>query len=121
MTQPELDECRALLQSKRTELIEGSPAHRPLSTAAGTPEIDPRAMMLRNVRSALVRIDEGSFGECLICHRYIPYELLAVTPWATWCLVCRKAADARSCGSGSGMEETLVNAGDRGGHRQGDA
>lgn len=45
---------------------------------------------LDEVRDALARLDDGSFGKCEACGREIEPERLAAIPWTRFC-----AADAR--------------------------
>jgi DnaK suppressor protein len=40
------------------------------------------------IESALVRLDEGSYGVCTTCHRAIPMERLDVRPYSTQCVAC---------------------------------
>ena len=48
---------------------------------------------LRNVRAAIRRIQEGSFGTCQECDDDIHPKRLAAVPWATFCIRCQEAAD----------------------------
>ena len=43
------------------------------------------------VRAALARIDDGSYGRCQSCGRDIPFERLEVVPTATQCLACKQS------------------------------
>lgn len=45
------------------------------------------------VRSALGRIDRGTFGRCLSCGVHIPIERLRVQPHAAYCHVCQTRAE----------------------------
>jgi DnaK suppressor protein len=44
--------------------------------------------LLRLVRSALQRLDEGTFGTCLTCGDAISPSRLAALPWALRCVGC---------------------------------
>jgi DnaK suppressor protein len=48
---------------------------------------------LKNVQSALRRIDEGEFGVCLRCEEAIPERRLKALPWAAYCVACQEAVD----------------------------
>ena len=48
---------------------------------------------LREVRTALRRIQLGTFGTCLDCQEEISLKRLAAVPWTALCLLCREAAD----------------------------
>jgi DnaK suppressor protein len=39
-----------------------------------------------DVRRALVKLDEGSYGRCDVCGRTIPAGRLEALPWATLCV-----------------------------------
>ena len=52
--------------------------------------------LLVNVRSALDRISDGSYGVCLGCSDAISTKRLAVLPWAAYCLPCQEKFDAQS-------------------------
>jgi DnaK suppressor protein len=64
---------------------------------------------LRQVKAALRRIHEGSFGTCIDCDRAINPNRLAAVPWAASCIGCQEAADREGCERGD-ESETLVNA-----------
>jgi DnaK suppressor protein len=40
------------------------------------------------IESALVRLEEGSYGMCTTCHRAIPVARLDVRPYSTQCVTC---------------------------------
>jgi RNA polymerase-binding transcription factor DksA len=41
-----------------------------------------------NVSNALIRLDQGTYGRCMVCGGRIHAEVLSGTPWATRCLEC---------------------------------
>ncbi len=45
---------------------------------------------LTQVRSALDRIEEGSFGDCLICGNSIGEKRLEAVPWTPNCISCQE-------------------------------
>ncbi len=45
---------------------------------------------LAQVRSALDRIDEHSFGECIQCGEMIGEKRLEAVPWTPNCIVCQE-------------------------------
>ena len=55
--------------------------------------VDRETVLLREVRAALRRIHEGSFGTCLECETPISPKRLAAVPWARLCIGCQEAAD----------------------------
>jgi RNA polymerase-binding transcription factor len=53
------------------------------------------AAMLDDVRRALVKLAEGSYGTCDACGRAIPRERLDAIPWAVLCIACAGARGGR--------------------------
>lgn len=45
------------------------------------------------VDAALARLDAGTFGACLRCHRPISGARLEALPWAAHCIDCQSAID----------------------------
>jgi len=72
--------------------------------------VDRESALLRQVRAALRRIHDGSFGSCIECESAISPKRLAALPWASRCIRCQDASDqGRQWGTES-LGETLVNA-----------
>ncbi len=126
MTKTELNRFREILEAKLAELarvlrnrdaiaIEKSPdaldevqhaAERELAIR----NLDRESNLLRNVRAALRRIEDGTFGVCGHCEDEISPKRLAAVPWTPYCIQCQEMADRnREEGSGT-LEELLVNA-----------
>jgi DnaK suppressor protein len=109
MTPTELNNFKKILENRRTELerlvrnrdgivIEKSAdaldevqhaAERELAIR----NLDRDSNLLRNVRSALSRIEDGSFGICVHCEEEISPRRLAAVPWAAFCIQCQEQAD----------------------------
>ena len=51
--------------------------------------------VLDEVRSALTRLEDGSYGMCLGCMTQIPMERLKLRPWAAFCVRCAAPAAGR--------------------------
>jgi DnaK suppressor protein len=49
--------------------------------------------MLRQVRRALARIADGSYGVCLQCEEDISPKRMAAVPWASFCIKCQEQID----------------------------
>jgi len=45
---------------------------------------------LSQIRHALERIDEGSYGDCLQCGNTIGAKRLEAVPWAPYCIDCQE-------------------------------
>ena len=50
--------------------------------------------LLRDVVSALQKIDEGSFGTCERCSEVISDKRLEALPFARYCIACQRAVEA---------------------------
>jgi DnaK suppressor protein len=53
----------------------------------------------RQVRAALQRIGDGTYGICQECDEPISLTRLAALPWAALCIRCQEAMDCR-CAAG---------------------
>jgi DnaK suppressor protein len=58
--------------------------------------LDRETALLRRIRSALRRLEEGSYGICARCEEPIPQKRLDAIPWAEYCVKCQEAVDAES-------------------------
>ena len=54
-------------------------------------EIDRDLQELRLVDAALLRVSEGSYGQCETCGSPIEFERLRATPFATRCFDCQSS------------------------------
>lgn len=45
---------------------------------------------LQLIESALVRIKEGTFGECVHCHEELQLKRLEAVPWTRHCIICQE-------------------------------
>ena len=55
--------------------------------------LDRTAKLLREVRAALSRMADGSFGVCLDCEKDISLKRLAALPWTGSCIACQEVAE----------------------------
>ena len=58
--------------------------------------LEREAKLLRNVRMALNRIADESYGTCLECEDEISPKRLQALPWAALCITCQEHADRNS-------------------------
>jgi DnaK suppressor protein len=73
--------------------------------------VDRESSLLRQVKAALRRIHDGSFGTCTGCESAISPKRLAAVPWAPRCIQCQDLADRDGRpGTGSLSAAALVNA-----------
>ena len=55
--------------------------------------LDRESALVRRLRSAIERLDDGSYGVCLQCDEDISQKRLAAIPWAELCIQCQEVAD----------------------------
>lgn len=126
MTKTEMNKFKKILETKQDELeqivrnrdaitIEKSAdaldevqhaAERELAIR----NLDRESNLLRNVRSALRRIEDGSFGICLHCEEEISPKRIAAVPWAPYCIQCQEQADKNQEQGDESFDDMLVNA-----------
>jgi DnaK suppressor protein len=56
-------------------------------------ELDRTSRLLRDVKAALVRIGEGTYGVCLRCDQPISPVRLKAVPWTPFCIRCQQEVD----------------------------
>jgi DnaK suppressor protein len=64
-----------------------------LEREMATRKLDRDAMIIRDVRAALSRLEHGTYGICLDCEEPISAKRLAAVPWAGLCIHCQEKAD----------------------------
>ena len=72
--------------------------------------VDRESTLLRDVKAALRRIHDGSFGTCIECESAISPRRLAAVPWASRCIQCQEVADRDRQERTESVSEALVNA-----------
>jgi len=109
MTKTEIKKFRKILVAKQDELVKvlrnrdaiaiekSADALDEVQHAAerelAIRNLDRESNLLRLVKLALRRADEGSFGTCLHCEEDINPRRLAAVPWAPYCIACQEMAD----------------------------
>lgn len=109
MVRTELNRYKQILQTRQAELaqvlhqrdaitIETSAdaldeGQQAAERALAIANLDRQSDLLRNVRAALDRIENGTFGVCIHCEQEISPKRLAALPWAPYCIACQKASD----------------------------
>jgi RNA polymerase-binding transcription factor len=51
------------------------------------------AALVRQLRSAMERLEDDSYGICLQCEEPISLKRLTAVPWAAFCIDCQETAD----------------------------
>ena len=126
MTKNELNKYKSVLETKQAELvhvlrnrdgiaIEKCPDSLDEVQYATERELairslDRDSVLLRNVRAALDRIEEGSFGVCLHCDEDISPKRLAAVPSTALCIVCQEIADRSQYEGVEMLDELLITA-----------
>src|SRR5216110_799469 len=109
MTKNELNKYKTLLEAKQAELAGGLRNREGIAiekTADAIDEVqlagerelairnlDRESILLRNVKGALARIADGSYGTCIHCEDDISLKRLNAVPWAGFCIKCQEAVD----------------------------
>src|SRR5271157_3459247 len=128
MNQTELEKYKRVLAAKQAELsvglrnrediaIEKTPDAIDEVQLAGERELairnlDRESNLLRNVRGALARMADGSYGICMHCEEEIKPKRLDAVPWTKYCIRCQEAVDRNEfeCDSAETIGELLANA-----------
>ena len=126
MTELEVTKFKKILQSKQDELermVRNRDAITIEKSADALDEVqhaserelairnlDRESNLLRNVRAALRRINEGTFGVCMHCEEEISPKRIAAVPWAPYCIQCQELADRNREESNESFDDLLVNA-----------
>jgi DnaK suppressor protein len=106
MTHTEIEPFRTMLNAREEQLlpqlrrregiaIEKTPdaldeVHIAAERELVTRNLERESILLREVRAALARIEEGVFGECLKCEQEIGLKRLNAVPWAPLCISCHR-------------------------------
>jgi DnaK suppressor protein len=56
-------------------------------------QIESDALRLQDLKSALERVQDGSYGTCLRCEEPISLKRMAAIPWASYCVRCQAIVD----------------------------
>jgi len=126
MNKTDLEKYKAMLLAKQAELSKGLLKREDIAIQktpdaldevqlAGERELairnlDRESSLLRNVRAALARIADGSYGVCMHCEEEIKPKRLEAVPWTPYCIRCQEAADRNEFESSESLDELLANA-----------
>jgi DnaK suppressor protein len=123
MTKIELKAFRTSLEARQIELENGIKNRESLAVETSADELDRiqhaserdyamnnfelNSTRLREVRSALLRMDAGTFGICAGCEEDISPRRLAAVPWASYCIACQETADREQKTAGREIESPI--------------
>ncbi|MBA2395397.1 MAG: TraR/DksA C4-type zinc finger protein [Ktedonobacteraceae bacterium] len=98
-----LEAKRAELKQQVGDLTEAYPKEDPIDASEGAQDIEDTAVdfveteqeqaidvneraLLTEVEAALKRIENGTYGHCIDCDKFIPEKRLEAIPWASRCV-----------------------------------
>jgi DnaK suppressor protein len=125
MTKTEMNKFARALEAKQAELtqtlrnrdgilIEKSPDALDEVQNATEREMSIRGLhsefkLIRKVRSALSRVDEGTYGVCQQCEEDISPKRLNAVPWVPYCIRCQEIADRNQDVGDETFDQRLVS------------
>ncbi len=117
------NELRKVLEVKRKELLsstgdreeiriehaaeEFDRLQQQLNREVAIRNLDRESTLLKQVQSALGRIEDESFGVCLRCDEPIPERRLRAVPWAAYCVPCQEVIDRHRAAGASADDDDL--------------
>jgi DnaK suppressor protein len=126
MTKSELEKYRATLEAKKEEIADALKNREDIAiekTADAIDEVqlagerelairnlDRGSGLLRKVRAALARVEDGSYGTCMHCDDEISPKRLKAVPWAPFCIRCQELADRHEIEAAETLDEFLADA-----------
>ena len=73
-----------------------------LAVDLGNAAITRDVVELRSIEAARIRMENGTYGDCVTCETEIPYERLKVQPTAERCAPCQEAWEKTHAEGGRG-------------------
>ncbi len=124
MTKQQLERFQKILQEKETELlrvvrnrdeivIEKTPdaldeVQRAAERELAIRNLDRESRLLREVRAALKRINDGSYGICVYTGEEISMKRLEAVPWTAFCIEAQEMFDKNEAGAIEVFEDALA-------------
>jgi DnaK suppressor protein len=126
MTKQQLDRFKKILQEKEADLlrvvrnrdeiaIEKTPdaldeVQRAAERELAIRNLDRESRLLREVRAALKRIEDGSYGICVYTGEEISLKRLEAVPWTAFCLKAQEMFDKNEAEAVESFEDALASA-----------
>lgn len=85
------DEGRQAVIEGGEDYVDDAVTHYTREFLLSLSDLDRRQLHL--VDEALVRVGQGSYGECLMCGESINPKRLQAIPWARYCVKCQALAE----------------------------
>ncbi len=96
-----LNEANKTVEGGNLEVLEGELADTIDRSSAETDRnftirlLDRDRKLLKKINEALIRLDNGEFGDCMECGEAISVERLKARPVATLCIDCKEAQEQK--------------------------
>jgi DnaK suppressor protein len=126
MTKGELEKYRTALEEKQSEIVDALKNREDIAIEKAADAIDEVQLagerelairnldrgsgLLRKVKAALVRVEDGSYGTCMHCDDEISPKRLKAVPWAPFCIKCQELADRHEFEAAETLDEFLADA-----------
>jgi DnaK suppressor protein len=126
MTKGELEKYRTALEEKQAEIVDALKNREDIAIEKAADAIDEVQLagerelairnldrgsgLLRKVKAALVRVEDGSYGTCMHCDDEISPKRLKAVPWAPFCIKCQELADRHEFEAAETLDEFLADA-----------
>ena len=85
------DEGRQAVIEGGEDYVDDAVTHYTREFLLSLSDLDRRQLLL--VDEALIRVKQGSYGECLMCGELINPKRLQAIPWARYCVKCQQLAE----------------------------
>ena len=85
------DEGRQAIIEGGEDYVDDAVTHYTREFLLSLSDLDRRQLLL--VDEAVVRVKQGSYGECLMCGELINPKRLQAIPWARYCVKCQQMAE----------------------------
>lgn len=124
MTKQQLERFQKILQEKESELLHFvrnrdeiviektadalDEVQRAAERELAIRNLDRESRLLREVRAALKRIDEGSYGICVYTGEEINLKRLEAVPWTAFCLKAQEMFDKNELEAIEVFEDALA-------------
>ena len=124
MTPSDSEKLRTVLRAKELELSRSLRNREDIVIEKESDELDAVYLMgerelavrnlarnsdaLRQIRVALGRIEDGTYGVCLHCEEDISLKRMTAVPWAAFCIRCQEKVDRREIENDESIEMSLL-------------
>lgn len=107
-----------ILEHLKSNLVTDSDAESTWNSKCGSTTRILKECLLRRrdeIESALVRMREGTYGNCAGCGKEIGLQRLQVIPWAQFCIPCQEESEQRQQTENRFSDEVRVSIAENGG------